>query len=55
MAFERGTDTSPIETRGATGKMSSEERLFSTEILERVYPLAPNCIQAWDKDHGCCV
>lgn len=32
MAFEKGADTSPMETRGATEKMSSEEHLFHMEI-----------------------
>lgn len=45
MAFERGIDSSPIETRGATEKINSEKRLFSMEILEYVYLLASNHIQ----------
>lgn len=32
VAFERDTDTSPLETRGATEKMSSEEHPFNMEI-----------------------
>ena len=32
VAFERGGDTSSIETRGETEKLGSQERLFSMEI-----------------------